>query len=266
MRTRAGSASSLARDRCCATRCSSAQTGLYRQLDPGADEWLAGVLPNAHNVVIVPLSTERQAIGALIVEHDERRGSRVERRVVATVERFASYGAVALRNAWLLDEVQRVAVTDGLTGLANRMRFQETLQNELDRAARAGESLALAMLDLDRFKALNDTYGHQAGDRALRLAADAIAESCRSWDTPGRYGGEEFAVILPRTGADDAQGIAERFRAAIADRAGVTVSIGVAVYPLDGGTPDALIGAADVALYESKRGGRDRVTLAATVG
>jgi diguanylate cyclase (GGDEF)-like protein len=240
------------------------QTRLIKKLDPHTDTWLDQTVPGARNLIIVPLSTEAHAIGALIVEHDERRGSRVERRVVATVERFASYGAVALRNAWLLDEVQRVAATDGLTGLANRLRFQETLNQEIERAARADEPLALAMIDLDNFKTLNDTRGHQAGDDALRLAAAAISEGCRSFDTAGRYGGEEFAVILPRTDGDDALAVAERLRALVAGRAAVTASIGVAVFPQDGGSPDALIGAADVAMYESKRAGRNRVTLALT--
>ena len=242
------------------------RTRLVTQLDLEADAWLAGVLPAASNVIIVPLSTEGQAIGALVIEHDGRRGSRVERRLVATAERFASYGAVALRNAWLLEEVQRIAVTDPLTGLANRMRFQEVLEAEVDRAARGRDEVALAMIDLDKFKALNDTRGHQAGDEALRQAAAAIADSCRSYDTAGRYGGEEFAVILPRTDADEAMVVAERLRAAVAERSGVTASIGVAVFPLDASEADSLVAAADMALYESKRSGRDRVTLAAAAG
>ena len=242
------------------------RTRLVKQLDPGADTWLAALLPAARNLIMVPLSTEGIAIGALVVEHDQRRGSRVERRIVTTVERFASYGAVALRNAWLLDEVRRVAVTDPLTGLANRLRFQEALDTEIERAARSRGNLALAMLDLDKFKALNDSRGHQAGDEALRQAAAAIADTCRSYDTAARYGGEEFAVILPGSDPDDALAIAERLRVAVAERSGVTVSVGIGVFPLDAASSDALVAAADTALYASKRNGRDQVTLAAAVG
>jgi diguanylate cyclase (GGDEF)-like protein len=118
-------------------------------------------------------------------------------------------------------------------------------------------------MDIDHFKALNDTYGHQTGDDVLRRVAATLRDTARVYDTPARYGGEEFGVILSRTSAEEAEAVADRLREAIAatvGEPGVTVSAGVATFPLDATDPDALIGAADEALYASKRGGRNRVT------
>ena len=228
------------------------------------DPWLSVLLPGARNVVIVPLSAEGQAIGALVAEHGMRRGSRIERRVVGMAERFASHAALALRNAWLLEQVQKLAATDALTGVANRYTFQHALEAEIERAARAGEDVSLAMLDIDRFKRLNDAHGHQAGDEVLRRVADLLSEHCRKYDTVARYGGEEFALILPTTDRAETRLIVDRLRRqveAIEREPRVTISAGVATFPTDGTTSDDLIAAADEALYESKRGGRNRVSV-----
>jgi diguanylate cyclase (GGDEF)-like protein len=215
--------------------------------------------------VIVPLSAGKRPLGVLLMEHPMRAGSRIERRVVGMLERFAAHAALALRNAWLLEEIQHLAATDALTGLANRATFQLTLGSELARARRGGGEVSLVMLDIDHFKALNDTHGHLAGDEVLRGVSSALDACCRSFDTPARYGGEEFAVVLPQTGAEDARDVAERLRAAIGEarvEPGVTVSVGVATFPRDGEDADDLVKAADDALYASKRAGRDRVTAA----
>ena len=119
------------------------------------------------------------------------------------------------------------------------------------------------MFDVDHFKALNDSQGHQAGDEALHIVAQTLAATARAYDLPARYGGEEFVVILPGTSEEAAQVAAERFRAAIeACSAGVTASGGVATFPVTATTADGLVGAADAALYASKRSGRNRVTAA----
>jgi diguanylate cyclase (GGDEF)-like protein len=125
--------------------------------------------------------------------------------------------------------------------------------------------VSLVLLDLDRFKYLNDRLGHQAGDEVLRRAAAALAEQCREFDLAARYGGEEFAVVLPGAGPEQALQIAERMREAVAASgtgAGVTASAGVATYPAHAGDAESLVRAADEALYRSKRGGRDRSTVA----
>jgi diguanylate cyclase (GGDEF)-like protein len=234
---------------------------LVKSLDPG--EWLGGILPFARNLVVVPLSADGQTFGAVVLEHGTRRAGRVERRVVAMATQFASHAALALRNSWLLQQVQKLAETDGLTGLANRRTFQTTLERELSRAARSGDPVTLLMLDIDHFKSLNDRHGHQAGDEVLKLVSEVLASACRDFDTAARYGGEEFAVVLPACSSAESLVVAERLRETIAEIeavAPITGSAGVATFPTHAGDPESLIKAADEALYESKRGGRNRVT------
>jgi diguanylate cyclase (GGDEF)-like protein len=168
--------------------------------------------------------------------------------------------------------LERLAFLDELTGLPNRRYLRRQLESLRSRAQRHGLGLAVLMIDLDRFKALNDTLGHQAGDLALRAVAGRLRERVRREDVVGRLGGEEFAVALPDAGRDGALALAEDLRAAIAERpvrAGgeavpLTVSIGVAVW--DGESLDALLSRADAALYEAKEAGRDRVALAPAAG
>lgn len=170
------------------------------------------------------------------------------------------------------ERLAKQAVTDDLTGLHNRRAFDERLAEEVARAARYGTPLSLAMLDLDGFKQINDRYGHSVGDALLRALGVLLSTELRATDIPVRYGGDEFAIILPQTGKTDAWAVAEKVRSAIgslsidaADGAaiGTTASVGVASF---GETlPDArsLLEAADGALYRAKRAGRDRVELAA---
>jgi len=166
-------------------------------------------------------------------------------------------------------ELERVSVTDALTGLCNRRLLLETMVHETQRSRRTAQPFSILMLDIDAFKAFNDTYGHQAGDRALVMVAQVIRESVRVLDTVARYGGEEFVVVLPETDLAGAAGTAERIRSAIeASRlslgekdVSVTLSIGVAEFPMDGAAVDLIIGSADQALYRAKEGGRNRVVL-----
>jgi diguanylate cyclase (GGDEF)-like protein len=169
-------------------------------------------------------------------------------------------------------ELERLSVTDELTGLANRRRLMAELDRELRRSDRHGHPFAILMLDVDRFKHFNDTFGHPAGDAVLERLANTLRECVRDVDTVARYGGEEFVVILPETPAAEAARVAERIRARTEkDRftpeggtvdLSVTVSVGYAVFPEHAGTPDALIEAADQALYRSKKSGRNRVRVA----
>lgn len=243
-------------------------TQLVRGLDPERDPWLAHLLPDSEDLVIVPLVAEGRPVGALVLEQPVSQGGRISRRVVDGLERSASYAALALRNAWLLEQVQRLAATDGLTKIANRRTFEATLEREVARATRSAEHVSLVMVDIDHFKQLNDTHGHQAGDEVLRNVAAALTIECRDFDTPARYGGEEFAIVLPGCAPDEAVAIAERLRCAVASAPSIvpiTASAGVATYPSHAGDADTLVRAADDALYQSKHAGRDRTTQSAGV-
>jgi diguanylate cyclase (GGDEF)-like protein len=182
-------------------------------------------------------------------------------------ESLARQAVVALENARLHAIVERQALVDGLTGLANRRRSDEMLHLELTRAARLGAPIAFVLLDVDRFKSINDRFGHPAGDAVLREVATLLAETVREIDLAGRWGGEEFALILPGTDLDGGVQLAERLRAALEERPikaapktelFVTASFGVAAFP-GNGTEDELVAAADAALYEAKGSGRNRV-------
>ena len=170
-------------------------------------------------------------------------------------------------------ELERLSVTDELTGLANRRRLMAELERELRRSDRHGHPFAILMLDVDNFKRFNDTWGHPAGDGVLKRLADTLRENVRDVDTVARYGGEEFMVILPETPAAEAARVAERMRTGTEkdrftpeggkNELNVTVSIGYAVFPEHAKTPEGLIEAADQALYRSKAAGRNRVSAAA---
>jgi diguanylate cyclase (GGDEF)-like protein len=165
----------------------------------------------------------------------------------------------------MADKLRVHARTDELTGLPNFRAFRERIEDEIGRAVRYPDHFGVLVLDLDRFKQYNDRFGHLAGNEALRRVARAIRVTVRSVDFPARYGGEEFAVIVPRIDAAALASMAERIRAAVEampaprDGAALTISIGAALYPLDGKTIDPLFHAADERLYQAKRDGRNRV-------
>jgi diguanylate cyclase (GGDEF)-like protein len=166
-----------------------------------------------------------------------------------------------------LDSCQEAAFTDHLTGLANRRRFERQLEREVARTERYGRPFCLLLVDIDNFKDVNDTHGHDAGDETLRRVANVIQSGTRGIDTGARIGGDEFAVILPETDLARGLEVAERLRAEIAaldlGSAGrVTASLGAAELPACVRTGDELRAAADAALYEAKRGGRDRAAVA----
>lgn len=167
-------------------------------------------------------------------------------------------GGALLDNARLYERVEYLALSDPLTGLANYRRFISVLHAEIERAARTGRSFSIVLLDLDRLKKINDRYGHLVGSQALRRLADVLQLHCRAMDTAARFGGDEFALILPETDAVAAVQVAARIRERLAQdgqQPPISVSAGIAVFPEHGHTLEELIEAADCALYEMKRSG-----------
>lgn len=171
--------------------------------------------------------------------------------------------------------LKELAIHDSLTGLFNRREFERQLREEAERSRRFGRPFVLLMLDIDHFKAVNDTHGHPAGDEALRAVAALLSGEVRSVDTVARYGGEEFAVLMPETAGSGGLTMAERIRVSIASQAitvaqgqavNLTVSIGVATFAEGAGSERELVAAADGALYAAKAAGRDQVVLAGRTG
>jgi diguanylate cyclase (GGDEF)-like protein len=226
--------------------------------------------------------------GVSALSHPLRRGDEAAGRVsgVVSVARrrpftaperelfdyLAEQAAVSIENVGLHETVERQAVTDELTGLFNRRRFQEAMATEVERSKRFGQPVGLVLLDLDDFKTVNDTYGHQQGDLVLREVARVLRETSREIDEPARYGGEELAVVLPGTDLEGAYNLAERVRAGIEELVlplldgdgalRVTASFGVATLPGSADDMRGLVAAADEALYRAKRAGKNRTVRA----
>jgi diguanylate cyclase (GGDEF)-like protein len=217
------------------------------------------------HVKILPLIVKDTGVGALVLGSTREDFLPID--LLDMVKVIADHAAIAIANAQMFERMQRMATTDGLTGLVNHRYFQELFDSALARAERYGRELSLLLLDIDHFKSINDTYGHPVGDKVLRRVAAMVGENARRTDVVARYGGEEFAVLLDETTLDGAVLIAERIRQTVeADQLrcetgtfSCTVSIGVATYPRDAGQKSALIEYADQALYEAKGDGRNRV-------
>jgi len=216
----------------------------------------------------IPLRVRDTAAGLLLLTADQTAGYGPAQADLAGV--LANQAMTAYDNARLFTQAEQLATTDALTGLANRRHFFTTALRGLALAHRQHSPLAAAMLDIDHFKQVNDVHGHHVGDQVIRAVARRLAHGARTTDILGRYGGEEFALILPDTGTDGAAILAERLRAAVADRpidtdAGpltVTVSIGVAQQTAEHTDVETLLSVADAALYRAKRAGRNQVVAA----
>jgi len=212
--------------------------------------------------VAAPLISQDRIMGVLNINGLNKAG--LERFLIVS-RQFS----LAIEKVRLYEKVQKLAITDGLTGVFVRRYFLEMLKEEFERSLRHQFKLSFVMIDLDHFKECNDAFGHLVGDVVLREVAKALKQNVREIDLLGRYGGEEFSLLLPETDKDSAYLVAERLRWAVADQTfraydemlKITISAGVSTFPDDGSTSMDLIEAADKALYKAKTQGRNRVVL-----
>ncbi|PYT06759.1 MAG: hypothetical protein DMF49_10250 [Acidobacteria bacterium] len=238
---------------------------LRKQTVPGPLRAIARS-PRVRAFMASPLRVEGMIVGLLCMQSN--REEAYDEHALSMLTALALQAGMAIENA---RNYQR-ATRDELTGLYQREYFFQRLQDELLRSSRYRSPFAILMLDLDGFKRINDVYGHLAGDRYLRALGETIRANLRAADIPGRFGGEEFCLLLAETDLPGAQVIAERIREAVAaleikegkETVKTTISIGIAVHPQHfSGTTSSLVGAADEALYAAKKSGRNRVIAAA---
>jgi diguanylate cyclase (GGDEF)-like protein len=237
-------------------------------VDPGEYEFAKG--REVNSLICIPLSTKSRKLGLVLIEHKYNNAFDDENARLLDI--IGQQVAIAMENAHLYQQMQVMATIDGLTGVHNRLYFQERLQTEFKEALEGNYPLSLAIFDADHFKRFNDTFGHLFGDKVLKCIAELVGNSLRNNDVIARYGGEEFIILFPRTGIREAYEKVEKIRQAIAGTtikdnlvsASVTASFGVACFPDSSGTELELLRDADDALYEAKTGGRNCVRTAAS--
>jgi diguanylate cyclase (GGDEF)-like protein len=218
--------------------------------------------------LVIPLDAGNERMALLLL------GPRLNRLVYGRAERdlagtLSFAAAIALKNSELVERLHSAATTDELTGLLNRRALEERLEAELSRSQRHQLRTSLLLIDVDRFKLVNDTLGHAAGDRYLALLGQVLSQKVRTLDVVGRLGGDEFMVILPMTSATESLVFINRLQKGLQEMASehpefamATLSFGIAEAPRHGKAPPALMAAADSALYAAKRGGRNLVEIA----
>jgi diguanylate cyclase (GGDEF)-like protein len=221
----------------------------------------------------IPLKLGEKTIGVLNIS-DKITGAVFSEQDMVLLRSFASFASIALeRSSYysLAGHLKELSITDPLTGLFNRRYFDERFFEEIQRSKRHSLSFSLAMIDIDDFKLFNDTEGHLAGDEILKNIANIAKDSLRIIDVIARFGGEEFAVIMPQTDKDEAFMVTERIRKSIVEylprtwnvfpNDAITISIGIASFPSDGNDRKSLIRNADKALYTAKIKGKDRTVV-----
>ena len=216
--------------------------------------------------LVLPLISFGEAIGVLTLESAQVNG--FQPADISALESVADICAAAIQNANYVEQVRQLAYRDGLTGVFNRRYFESRILEEIERANRYDSPLALIMIDIDEFKPLNDDFGHLVGDEVLKQVSTIFLQQTRKVDMVCRYGGDEFAIILPETTAPNAMAVAEKLLRVVAEARfpgvsrPVSLSAGIAELPLHGRTRNELVKVADRALYSAKQAGRNRVVLA----
>jgi len=243
----------------------SGQMALLDEVAQSAPEAARTVLPTSASAIALPINYAEQVLGVLYVE--SRKTYEFPDEEILLLRTLADLIAVALHNALTFQKAQEQAITDGLTGVKTHRYFMEALSAEWKRATRAGRPFALVLMDLDRFKFVNDFYGHLEGDIVLQRVASILEQNCRRSDVVARYGGDEFVILMPETNIEQGRQIAMKLRAwvesdALLREKNITGSFGIAGFPVHGSTPQELIQVADASMYLSKHQGGNAVSSA----
>ncbi len=240
----------------------ASQTGVVRDAGAAGQRLL---LPGSASSAALPITYGEQFLGVLYVEHTAPHD--YPEQEIMFLRTLADLFAGALQNAITFQRAQEQAITDGLTGVKTHRFLMEALSLEWKRSARANRPFALALMDLDRFKFVNDFYGHLEGDVVLQRVGHILEQHCRRSDVVARYGGDEFVILMPETELEQARQLAQKLRSWISSdpllcEKKVTASFGIASYPTDGDTPQELIQVADSSMYLSKHQGGNSVSSA----
>jgi len=224
---------------------------------------LLGILPESKSVLCIPIAYGETILGVLNVESG--RENAFEQQEVLILRTLADLLATALHNAFVFKNMQQQSITDGLTGIKTRRFFNEALQSEWKRARRTKRPFSVVLIDLDKFKSVNDSKGHLEGDLVLARVGRILEQKSRQSNIVARYGGDEFVILMPETSLEQAQILCERLRLWIAtdtmlNERQITGSFGVAAFPTHGSSTDDLLHIADLGMYTSKRAGGNRVS------
>ena len=240
-----------------------ARTGVSALVQNAGPGQLAGVLPESRAVLCLPISYGETLLGVLNVE--SRDENAFAPQDVLILNTLADLLATALHNSFVFQKLQQQSITDGLTGIKTRRFFWEALSAEWKRASRSGRPFSVVLIDLDKFKEVNDTLGHLEGDLVLARVGRLLEQKCRQSNVVARYGGDEFIILMPETGIEQGQVLAERLRLWLAtdpmlEEHHITGSFGVASFPVHGFSMEDLIRVADAGMYLSKHAGGNQVS------
>jgi diguanylate cyclase (GGDEF)-like protein len=246
-----------------------ARTGESALVQTTGEGHLQGVLPGSRAVLCIPITYGESLLGVLNVESQQE--DAFAPQDVLIMKTLADLLATALHNAFVFQKLQQQSITDGLTGIKTRRFFWEALSSEWKRASRSARPFSVVLMDLDKFKTVNDSLGHLEGDLVLARVGRLLEQKCRQSNVVARYGGDEFIILMPETGVEQAQVLAERLRLWISsdpmlNEHHITGSFGVGSYPVHGLSIEDIIRVADAGMYVSKHAGGDRVSTAEESG
>jgi two-component system, cell cycle response regulator len=246
-----------------------ARTGEKALVEKAGEGHLQGVLPESRSVLCIPITYGESLMGVLNVESLQENAFSTQD--VLILNTLGDLLATALHNAFVFQKLQQQSITDGLTGIKTRRFFWEALTSEWKRASRSGRPFSVVLIDLDKFKQVNDSLGHLEGDLVLARVGRLLEQKCRQSNVVARYGGDEFVILMPETGVEQAQALAERLRLWLSQDSmlaehHITGSFGVASFPGHGFSAEDIIRVADAGMYDAKHAGGNRVSMAEEFG